>query len=128
MRTSLISLCIICSLIWDEYTCKTFFGQGPFGNLLLPGYVSTYAISTSLCPTVLCPSHFLYFLKSNILGILNATPGLGFHMLFTHKKIADLYFSMYMYGREHSGSVVECLTQDQRAVGSSLTGVTVLCP
>ena len=29
---------------------------------------------------------------------------------------------------ERSGSVVECLTQDRRAVGSSLTGVTVLCP
>ena len=28
--------------------------------------------------------------------------------------------------REHSGSVVECLTRDQRAVGSSLTGVTAL--
>ena len=28
--------------------------------------------------------------------------------------------------RERSGSVVECLTQDRRAVGSSLTGVTAL--
>ena len=26
--------------------------------------------------------------------------------------------------REHGGSAVECLTQDRRAVGSSLTGVT----
>ena len=30
--------------------------------------------------------------------------------------------------RERSGSVVECLTRDRRAVGSSLTGITVLCP
>ena len=30
--------------------------------------------------------------------------------------------------REHSGSVVECLTRDGGAAGSSLTGVTVLCP
>ena len=29
---------------------------------------------------------------------------------------------------EHSGSVVECLTQDLGAAGSSLTGVTGLCP
>ena len=29
---------------------------------------------------------------------------------------------------ERSGSVVECLTQDRRAAGSSLTGVTALCP
>ena len=30
--------------------------------------------------------------------------------------------------RERSGSVVECLARDRGAVGSSLTGVTVLCP
>ena len=30
--------------------------------------------------------------------------------------------------RESSGSVVECLTRDRRAAGSSLTGVTGLCP
>ena len=30
--------------------------------------------------------------------------------------------------RECSGSVVECLTQDRGATGSSLTGVTALCP
>ena len=29
---------------------------------------------------------------------------------------------------ERSGSVEECLTRDRRAAGSSLTGVTVLCP
>ena len=28
--------------------------------------------------------------------------------------------------RERSGSVVECLTRDRRAAGSSLTGVTAL--
>ena len=30
--------------------------------------------------------------------------------------------------RKHRGSVVECLTLDRGATGSSLTGVTVLCP
>ena len=30
--------------------------------------------------------------------------------------------------REHKGSVVECLTRDRGAAGSSLTGVPVLCP
>ena len=29
---------------------------------------------------------------------------------------------------ERSGSVVECLTRDRRSVGSSLAGVTALCP
>ena len=31
-----------------------------------------------------------------------------------------------IYKRERSGSVVECLTRDRRAAGSSLTGVTAL--
>ena len=30
--------------------------------------------------------------------------------------------------KERSGSVVECLNRDRRAAGSSLTGVTALCP
>ena len=30
--------------------------------------------------------------------------------------------------REGSGSVVECLTQDRGSAGTSLTGVTALCP
>ena len=30
--------------------------------------------------------------------------------------------------RERSGSVVECWTQDREAAGSSLAGVTALCP
>ena len=29
---------------------------------------------------------------------------------------------------DRSGSVVECLTGDQGVVGSSLSGVTALCP
>ena len=31
-------------------------------------------------------------------------------------------------GRERSGSVVECSTRERGVMGSSLTGVTVLCP
>ena len=34
----------------------------------------------------------------------------------------------YLPIKEGSGSVVECLTCDRRAAGSSLTGVTVFCP
>ena len=32
------------------------------------------------------------------------------------------------FSRECSGLVVECLTQGRGAMGSSLTGVTALCP
>ena len=36
----------------------------------------------------------------------------------------------YSYAKflERSGSVVECLTPDRRAVSSSLTGASALCP
>ena len=33
-----------------------------------------------------------------------------------------------LLNREHSGSVVECLTSDRGVAGSSLTDLTVLCP
>ena len=33
-----------------------------------------------------------------------------------------------VYIWEYSGSVVECLSRDQGDAGSSLTGVTALCP
>ena len=35
---------------------------------------------------------------------------------------------LILAGWERSGSVVECLTRDRGATGSSLTGVTGLCP
>ena len=34
--------------------------------------------------------------------------------------------ALHLLVRERSGSVVECLTRDRRAAGSSLTGVTAL--
>ena len=55
--------------------------------------------------------------------------------------LGDLYSCLYILGmpvnchvsefyninlRERSGSVIECLTRDRRAAGSSLTGVTAL--
>ena len=41
----------------------------------------------------------------------------------------NLFFAIYHnLIRVHSGSVVECLTQDRGAAGLSLTSVSVLCP
>ena len=39
-----------------------------------------------------------------------------------------VYSLLFFQYRERSGSVVECLTWDRGAAGSSLTVVTVLCP
>ena len=44
-----------------------------------------------------------------------------------HTKI-HIHEVIHLINREHKGSVVECLTRDQGAAGSSLTGVTSLCP
>ena len=38
------------------------------------------------------------------------------------------YTNLQDGNREHSGSMVVCLTRDRGAAGSSLTGVTALCP
>ena len=47
--------------------------------------------------------------------------------MFIYHKNADLFLSYSPRKcRERSGSVVECLTRDRRAAGSSLTGVTAL--
>ena len=45
---------------------------------------------------------------------------------FIASKLSDVVY--IMLNREHSGSVVERLTRDRGAPGSSLTGVTILCP
>ena len=53
-------------------------------------------------------------------------------LLLTH--LSRMEFPLVSIGpvhflfREHSGSVVEYLTRDRGAAGSSITGVTVLCP
>ena len=43
-------------------------------------------------------------------------------------KIGHVVYSIQYRFREHSGSVVECLTRDEGVAGSSLTRVTALCP
>ena len=42
--------------------------------------------------------------------------------------ISQLKRTVSMRRWERSGSVVECLTRDGGAAGSSLTGITALCP
>ena len=48
---------------------------------------------------------------------------------FTKAKSIDITTCLFHNkSREGSGSVIECLTRDRGAAGSSLTGVTALCP
>ena len=48
------------------------------------------------------------------------------HKCCLHYKVLFHFISSDKW--ERNGSVVECLTQDRKAAGSSLTGITVLCP
>ena len=47
---------------------------------------------------------------------------------FFPSDMMHVHFATHKVARKCSGSVVECLTRDRRAAGSSLTGVTALCP
>ena len=58
----------------------------------------------------------------------SSEPGLR-HVSVGDGKITLLIFTFSKQAfRERSGSVVECLIRERRAAGSSLTGVTALCP
>ena len=59
----------------------------------------------------------------------NETPGVFFvNILWQEKAKKNIVctYKNYLTKRERSGSVVECLTRDQKAAGLSLTGVTLL--
>ena len=56
------------------------------------------------------------------------TANLRFIKIFTRSNIYRLDSDQARHIRERSGSDVECLTRDRGAAGSTLTGVTVLCP
>ena len=45
-----------------------------------------------------------------------------------NKNIFKVWPKLSIVFRDHSGSVVECLTRDRGAACSSLSGVTVSCP
>ena len=47
---------------------------------------------------------------------------------FFPSDMMHVHFATHKVARERSGSWVECLARDRRAAGSSLTGVTALCP
>ena len=70
-------------------------------------------------------SHILLNLL-NELGKSDKMPGLPSILSLFHNKFNKFNNTRAQW--ECSGSVVECLTQDRGAAGSSLTGVTALCP
>ena len=49
-----------------------------------------------------------------------------FHIILWTVCVNGRFHVSTLFVRERSGSVVECLTRDRRAAGSSLTGVTAL--
>ena len=88
------------SLYKLNYTLRRFPHRGRLVSVLI----------LILFIDVVCLSMFLYFQKYD-------------QMFFII--LGSVYFE---FSRERSGSVIECLTRDRGAAGSSLTGVTALCP
>ena len=70
------------------------------------------------------------FIFDYVCNMYGSTVQAVLHEIALSVKITCMYCLMVSQhlNRERSGSVVECLTRDRRAAGSSLTGVTVLCP
>ena len=58
------------------------------------------------------------------------TNGIVYHQVKKQRQNdnKNLIYINFLPLRERSGSVVERLTRDRRVAGSSLTGVTALCP
>ena len=77
-----------------------------------------FYVFSVLCLLCLCERLFICALWSL------AGKGLTSWLLFV---VSNCEFVTFPLG-ERSGSVVYCLTRDRRAAGSSLTGVTALCP
>ena len=72
----------------------------------------------------ICTKLFGY-IKNRIKSFLASSGSCCLWLTFSNSFILKVFSYV---DRERSGSVVECLTRDRRAAGSSLTGVTALCP
>ena len=81
--------------------------------------------SAVCCTSVTCVADLLASLEqlSRGIGMDEASSAVVLHK-YKEKKEGKCNMCMW----ERSGSVVECLTRDRRAAGSSLTGITALCP
>ena len=66
--------------------------------------------------------------SARMLLLLHSAFMLSMVKMLLKGEVGGLALNSHGNCREPSGSVVECLTRDRRAAGSSLTGVTVLCP
>ena len=65
--------------------------------------------------------------SQNVFVYVDTREKVGFTPFFP-SDMMHVHFANHRVARERSGSVVECLTRDRRAAGSSLNGVTALCP
>ena len=86
-----------------------------------------------LCVRCISPIFFEVWIPNLVFGCILGWRCMAYHFRVTVTLTFDLVFRLIVIGAyllycERSGSVVECLTQDRGADGSSLTGVTELCP
>ena len=84
-------------------------------------------LSLGFSETMLCVAHLPLTMTEWMFRDLVATHG-SVDKCFLMRSVEAGKLMFYYNRGGRSGSVVECLTRDRGAVGSSLTGVTVLCP
>ena len=80
--------------------------------------------------SLLSKTYCLPFWDASIVPLINSTEGPSLLLCFQEFGRHHVW-QLILYVQsvwERSGSVVECLTRDRGAAGSSLTGVTALCP
>ena len=108
--------------------CKIEY-QGPrsvytrlFSVLGIRG-TSYWLNSWSISPLSLYLLYVLSFVTDGPIGLVFINKLLNF--VYSRARCLNFDLSLHLY-RERSGSVVECLTWDWGAAGSSLTGITAL--
>ena len=127
----------------DVLPGKTRFIQGKFVKFISPvkGYFRETYKSQNINPIFATPKFILGIIQIIVKKYINYFFSAQFNKLIRTISISDpevrdvckakLFALMLVYTSfpwERNGSVVECLTRDRGAAGSSLTGLTALCP
>ena len=101
---------------YKRYECEVYVYTD-----ILPSRHSSLATEDATCA---CPVYARA--KRGVLYFFSCSIDLTLASTVYHKNIGlnNILFTATL--KERSGSVVECLTRDRRAAGSSLTGVTAL--
>ena len=112
-----VILMFLTSCCSDSYLKKAFVSNDLFLRVLL--------LSLGMWWFVLDPCFVLWFLVSFLVYLAKEERGESW-LIYINYIMAICVLCLFLRVRERNGSVVECLTRDREAAGSSLTGVTAV--